>query len=135
MDDIALRDNLIKQAQQAMLAILLQINILLEAAQTYVVEKPASSKIREMQHKELNQSVNDLGTIPRMLVDEIANWKNGKDRVLGRDGIETFLLADLLASMDSMYWFFSREDIDVITYSSDIVMQSICELIRCNRLI
>ena len=130
-----LRVSLIEQAEKAMFTMLTQVNVLLEAAQLYAARNPAVTPTRRMQHKELKQSVADLGSIPRMLVDEINRWKKGEERVLGRPGIETFLLADLHASMDAMYWFFEREGIDVTAYSIDVVKTCHYELIRCNRLL
>lgn len=130
-----LHSTLCNQAEAAMLTMLSQVNILLEAAQLYSTRNPAVSPAVRMKHKELKQSVADLGSIPRMLVDEINRWKKGEDRVLGRPGVETFLLADLHASMDAMYWFFQRENIDVSTYAYDLVKACHYELIRCNRLL
>jgi hypothetical protein len=130
-----LRDSLIHQAESAMLTMMRQVNILLEAAQLYASLHPATSSTVRMKHTELKQSVSDLGSIPRMLVDEVNRWKNGEERVLGRPGIETFLLADLYASMDSMYWFFIREGIDVAAFSLDEVKKAHYEMIRCNRLL
>lgn len=131
MDDTGLRDSLIEQAGKAMFGILEQVNILLEASGKYAAryEKSASKD------RELKQSVNDLGSIPRMLVDEIGRWRTGEQRVLSRQGLETFLLADLYASMDAMFWFFQRENIDVSSYSSDSVSRCYYEMIRCNRLL
>ena len=130
-----LRNSLITQAEKAMLNMLTEVNILLEAASLYGTRNPAVSKSIELKHKELRESVKDLGSVPRMLVDEINRWKKGEARVLGRPGVETFLLADLHASMDAMYWFFLRENIDVSAYSIDNVSRSYYELVRCNRLL
>jgi len=135
MDDTDMRESLINQAERAMLTMLSQVNILLEAAQLYATRNPAVSKAIELKHRELKQSVKDLGSIPRMLVDEIGRWKKGEERVLGRRGVEEFLLADLHASMDAMYWFFHREKIDVTAYSIDIVTRCHYEMVRCNRLL
>lgn len=135
MNDTGLRDSLIEQAERSMLTMLSQVNILLEAAQLYATRNPVVSKSTELKHKELKQSVKDLGSIPRMLVDEIGRWKRGEDRVLGKQGVETFLLADLFASMDSMFWFFERENIEAKDYSIDIVARSYYEMVRCNRLL
>lgn len=130
-----LRDGLITQAERAMLGMLGQVNILLEAAQLYATRNPAVSKSDELKHKELRQSIKDLGSIPRMLVDEVGRWKRGDERVLGRQGVEQFLLADLHASMDAMHWFFEREGIDTSSYSMDVVSQCYYEMVRCNRLL
>jgi len=135
MNNTELREGLIVQAERAILAMLMQVNILLEASQLYAARNPPVTPSARMKHKELKQSVADLGQIPRMLVDEIRRWKNEEARVLGRHGVEANLLGDLHASMDSMYWFFIRENIDVSTFSIDIAKACHYELVRCNRLL
>lgn len=135
MNNTELRGSLIRQAERAILAMLTQVHTLLEASQLYAARNPPVTPSVRIKHKELKQSVADLGSIPRMLVDEIGRWKKGEDRVLGRHGIEANLLGDLHASMDSMYWFFIRENIDVSTYSIDIAKTCHYELVRCNRLL
>lgn len=135
MNHTELQESLIRQAEKAILTMLMQVNILLEAAQLYAARNPAVTATVRMKHKELKQSVADLGQIPRMLVDEIGRWKKGEKRVLGREGVEANLLGDLYASMDAMQRFFIREGIDVTTYSESIVKSCHYELVRCNRLL
>ena len=135
MDNTALRESLILQAEKAMLAMLTQVNVMLEAAHLYAARNPPISPTLRMKHKELKQSVFELGSIPRMLVDEINRWKKGENRILGRQGIEANLLGELYANLESLLWFYTRESIDVPGFSLDIVRASHAELLRCNRLL
>lgn len=134
--------NLIVQADSAMLTMLKQVNILLEAAQVYAARNPAIGadvwtipKTDKMKHRELNSAVFDLSSIPKMLVGEIFRWKKNEKRVLSRMNTETFLLNELYANMESMLWFYTREGIDLPGFSLDLVKASHSELLRCNRLL
>jgi hypothetical protein len=129
-----LRENLIQQADKAILIMLGHVHTMLEASNVFGL-KPQITKMDQVKHKELQAAIFDLGSISRMLADEIGRWKRGEDRVLGRNGIENNLLNELYATLETMLWFFQREGIDVEKFSLDEVRTAHYDLIRCNRLL
>lgn len=135
MINTALRSNLVQQADTAMMTLMKHINIMLNAAHTYGVRNPEVSLTDTMKHRELKQAITDMGSIPKMLVGEIGRWKKEEDRILSRRGMEDFLLNELYATLESLLWFYEREQIEVPEFSLSEVRAAHSELVRCNRLL
>jgi len=135
MINTVLRSNLVQQADGAMMSLMKQINIMLEGAHTYATRNPVITVADKMKHRELKQAVFDMGSIPKMLVDEVNRWKREDERLLSRKGTETYLLNELYATLESLLWFFEREKIEVPDFSLDVVRAAHSELVRCNRLL
>lgn len=135
MINTSLRSTLVQQADTAMMSLMKNINIMLDAAHTYGVRNPEVTLTDTMKHRELKQAVFDMGSIPKMLVSEIGRWKKEEDRILSRRGMEDFLLNELYATLESLLCFYQREDIEVPNFSLGEVRAAYSELIRCNRLL
>ncbi|WP_407303458.1 hypothetical protein [Acinetobacter sp.] len=133
--DAELRKNMLHQANSAFLALMGQVNILLDGAETFFNGNKPVTFIERVKHEELKSAVLNLGSIPSLLASEIAHWAKHEPPVLSPRGIELSLLNELYANMESMMLFFDRERIKLTGFSLDLVKASYYELLRCNRLL
>lgn len=137
MENQALRESLICQADEAFYMIADQCNNLFDAAKYYADGHVLKTQSRSLsiKLKYLNGSVKDLGTLVKGLATEVERWKREEDRVLSRIGIELQFLVEIKANIEASMLFLIREDIPLGDFSLGTVNRAHADLMRCNNLL
>lgn len=134
-----LKESLISTGDQAFIALTQQIQHLLDLIDFYVVRYPVDDSKKcdglALKHEELMEAVNILGSLPYRLADEIRRWKHEEPRILSRLGVEIELLNEIWCTMEALFLFFTRQDIDVHPYNRSKAERAFAELVRSNRLL
>lgn len=106
------RDNLITQAADAALVFNRQLNILLDAYDFYVQRYPAETKSDQLQLKDVQVSIRELGSLPHSIANRLDAWKKSEIPTISAEGFDEHILCEFALHIQSLALFMSRKQID-----------------------
>ena len=139
MKNAQLKDSLLAQGDEAFLALTQQIQHMLDLIDFFMSRYKVTSDAKDgglaLQHEELKQMINTLGSVPYQLAEVIRRWKHNEPRVFSKIGVELSLLNEIWATLEATMLFFITRDIDLEPYNRQKALRAYTELCRVNKLL
>jgi hypothetical protein len=129
------RDNLIRDASQAALVLNTQFNILLDAYDFYVTRFPAETPSEQLELRDLQVSIKELGSLPHQMAAQLQFWKNDEQPTISSHGFELFILNEFQLHMHSLATFMVRKKIDLEPFDPKLFGLLMRKFKDANRLI
>ena len=134
-----LKESLINTSDEAFLSLTQQIHHMLDLIDFYMHRYQPTSLSKHdglaLEHDQLKEMINTLGTLPYQLADAMRRWKHNEPRVLSRLGVEIGLINEIWITLEVTMIFFIQHDMDVDPYNHGKAKKAFDELIRVNRCI
>lgn len=135
MNNIQLRDSLVKQAEAALIVMATQASDLLDTADFFIERYPPMTMSDKMRIDELNIAVKDTAVLFRQLQHRVVAWKKEEEILISRQGFEMAVLIELKVTLEAMMMFFIMENIELNVFSLSVLNQAYSDLVRCNKLL
>lgn len=110
------RQDLIRSAQDALMHVTSQLDILFDLVSLYVDRYPCITAGDIIRTKELNTTIRELGMLPGKLAAEIARWQHGMAPLLSPEGLREYVLNELLANVGALDYFLTSYDLDMVKF-------------------
>jgi hypothetical protein len=139
MKNIALKESLVVKGQGAFLNLTVQIHRMLDVIDLYFAQNPVTvgkkSDTIAFKQEELKLAINVLGSVPYQLAEVVRRWKHDEPRTLSKIGVETTLLNEIWATLETTNLFFTLEGIDTAPFDRELANKAFAELITVNKLL
>lgn len=129
------RTRLLKHAGDAALELNKQLNLLLDGYDFAISRWRFEEPSEQLELRELQASIKELATLPRMIAMELDAWSLDEEQTLSRIGFEIHVLNELAIHMHSVAFFLGRRHIDIEPFSLRSVSSAIAVLRATNRLL
>jgi hypothetical protein len=107
------RDLLITQAADVALVFNRQLNVLLDAYDFFVQRYPADTPSQQLELKDVQVSIRELGSLPHSIAAQLEAWKKGLTPTISAEGFELHILTEFALHMHSLALFMVRKKIDI----------------------
>lgn len=130
------KESLINTGDEAFLSLTQQIHHMLDLIDFYMQRYQPDGSSRHdglvVEHDQLKEMINTLGTLPYQLADVLRRWKHDEPRVLSRLGVELTLINEIWATLEVTMLFFIQHNIDIDPYNRSKAERAFHELVRIN---
>lgn len=136
MNNAALRESLIQQAEASFTLLSTQLDHLLDLVAFYLDRHPHDgTRSADIKTLELKLTVENLAVLTTQLAEVLAGWKAGTERVLSRMGTELTILNEISANAQALIYFLMSHDIDLEPFDLTKANVAFVILKKCNSLL
>lgn len=129
------RDALLVQADEACIALLKQVDLMLEVITDYVAVPSSGSRADLIRDKDLHSAITTLATLPQILSSIVTTWKKNEHRIWSIFGTETEVLNELYITLECLVMFFARISVNLGDFKLPLARRAHADLVRCNRIL
>lgn len=127
------RGALIKSAAEAAIVLDRQLNILLDAYDFYVTRYPADTPSAQLELRDLQVSIKELGTLPHQVASRLEQWRHDQDPTLSKEGFEVHVLNEFSIHLHALSFFIASKGIDLEPFDGSIVGHALMAIRAANR--
>lgn len=127
-----LKNSLFEMGDQAFVSLSQEINYMLDLIDFYLNRYPNYTQRDDLIHKQLEQAILTLGTLPHQLATVLKGFKRAEDRIISRIGVEVDLINEIWLTLECTMMFFIRCNMSLEPYTRWKAEKAFFDLIRVN---
>lgn len=135
MQESPLKQNMIMTAEQSVLSMLSNIDLMLAAIQKHIHTSEVKTPSDQIVLDNIHIALGSLRSQPYMLADMVNRWKTGSPQILSKKGLELEVLNETMATLSATFCFLLKRNISTGDFKHGECQEAHKNLVACNRLL